>query len=314
MLAIASPASAYVRSRTGGGTAVAYDSACIFLGVDQSGSVDVSLADVETTVQKSMANWSVANSCSYIQLQYDGVESRDAAYDGRNVVQFLKDEWCHPATKKAAKHCYEPAAAAITTVFYLERKGEKYDGVIVDTDIEVNEVNFTFALLPSDKQARPLASNPNVKTSLADLENTLTHEVGHVMGLDHTCADSATAANAVDQNGVRPPACNKLATIDATSRAVITEATMFNSADSGETKKRSPEADDVAGICEAYPKSATQPTRCARVDLSKYTTGCELVALPPAGAPLWQLGALVAILALVGFRLRPQLGRARPHK
>lgn len=294
---VTSTASAYVRSRTGSGTAVRFDSACVFLGIDTRGSIDVSLADVEATVDKSMSNWSGIAQCSYLELKKADPAERDARYDGKNVVQFLHDSWCHPADKNNPERCYDSAAAAITTVFFLDRPGEAHDGTIIDADIEVNEVNFTFVLLPSDKMARP-------STATADLENTLTHEIGHLMGLDHTCSDNSTPANAVDQNGMHPVACSKLRTLDATTRATIENATMFNSAEPGETKKRSPEADDIAGICEAYPAGDKAPTRCAPVDLGRYTKGCQAAPgqTPEAGALL--LGLLVAAVLLRPARRR----------
>ena len=54
----------------------------------------------------------------------------------------------------------------------------------------------------------------------ADLKNTVTHEAGHVLGLAHT-PDS--------------------------------EATMYGSSTSGETKKATLEEDDIRGVCDMYP-------------------------------------------------------------
>ena len=103
---------------------------------------------------------------------------------------------------------------------------------------------------------------PRAGTSLADFENTLTHELGHLQGLDHTCKDAATPAHEVDENGNPPPRCRSLSTCRA-DRSRSSDATMYNSATPGETKKRSPEADDVAGICDAYPLAqAAQRASC----------------------------------------------------
>ena len=170
-------------------------------------------------------------------------------------------------------------------------------GTIIDADIEMNEVNFTFIQSPTAKTVRK-------GTAEADFENTLTHEMGHLMGLDHTCADSSTPANALDNNGVRPVSCDQLKTLAAAARSVIEEATMFNRATPGETKKRTPEADDIAGICEAYPSSGKVPTRCAPVDLASYNSGCQIA--PSSSAPAWPS---LLLLGVVGFVLARRLRR-----
>ena len=75
-------------------------------------------------------------------------------------------------------------ATGITTVFYVDH-GEPDDGTILDADVELNDINFTFVVEPTTQQ-------PRAGTEVSDLENTLTHELGHVLGLDHTCANAAT--------------------------------------------------------------------------------------------------------------------------
>lgn len=297
-LGLASPAGAYVRSRTGSDTPVAFDSACVFVQTDSRGSVDMPFADVLAVVDKSLTNWQGIGACSYLQLKTTATAQRDALYDGRNVIQFLSDRWCHPADKQSPERCYDASAAAITTVFFLDRKGEDHDGTIVDADIEMNEVNFTFVNLPTTMTIR-------MGTAAADLENTLTHEIGHLMGLDHTCTDSSTPENAKDQNGAKPPNCDQLRDLSTAARHLIEDATMYNRADQGETKKRSPEADDVAGICEAYPVAKT-PSRCGEVDLSRYTGGCAVA--PRAAATSGQVAAALGLLlvALLGLVLRPR--------
>ena len=143
-------------------------------------------------------------------------------------------------------------------------------------------------------------------TSIADLENTLTHELGHLQGLDHTCADSATPANEVDENGNPPPACNNLSMLTPAELNKIREATMYNSAMPGETKKRSPEADDVAGICAIYPSAqSSKHGECKHTNLDDYQTrGCQFVPGPAGGAALF-----FALWGLLAWRA----GRRRRH-
>src|SRR5439155_438615 len=106
-------------------------------------------------------------------------------------------------------------------------------------------------------------------------------------------------ANEVDENGNPPPSCAMLGTLSPAEKAKIQDATMYNSAMPGETKKRSPEPDDVAGSCAAYPlDKASQHSECKHVNLDDYQTrGCQFVPGPAGGAAL-----LLALLGLLGVR------------
>jgi hypothetical protein len=119
-----------------------------------------------------------------------------------------------------AFNCWEHAAEtiAVTTTTFNNRTGE-----LVDADIELNGASFTFSTvdMPVCPASGPTTRPPNCVAT--DIQNTLTHEVGHVLGLDHNLADE--------------------------------EATMYLSAQSGETEKRTLEQDDIDGVCAIYPVS-----------------------------------------------------------
>jgi hypothetical protein len=248
-LLIASTASAYVRSRTPHGTEIRWPATFVYIQPDSAASPDVPPDTVFTAVQTSEMDWrNAAQGCSYMQLQYDQPAPLEAHYDAVNTVKFRTDRWCHPDDAQDNNNCYDKSAAAITTVFYNDRPGQPDDGEIIDADIEMNDINFTFTVITGG-----VPRVPRPGTSIADLENTLTHEMGHLQGLDHTCKDSATSPQARDDMGNVPPACDMLNLLSLEERLKITEATMYNVATPGEIKKRSPEADDVNGICEAYP-------------------------------------------------------------
>lgn len=88
-------------------------------------------------------------------------------------------------------------------------------GVIVDVDVELN-ANFHFAVLPAGEDDR---ADPNV-----DIQAVLTHEAGHLLGLDH-------------ENRFGP--------------GVV----MFFEDTSGNTMHRSLTSDDQDGVRAAYPTS-----------------------------------------------------------
>ncbi|MEQ9503116.1 MAG: matrixin family metalloprotease [Deltaproteobacteria bacterium] len=142
--------------------------------------------------------------CSDMALPYMGsapalvAEYKDGE-PNRNVLVVLRTGWD-----------YDTGAIAVTTSAYDTRTGR-----VVDADIEINDENFDFTRVDDTCE---------MNAGTMDLRNTLTHEVGHVIGLEH------------------PP---------NTSR--YENATMFASAPPCETKKRSLESDDRDGICFIYP-------------------------------------------------------------
>lgn len=286
-------AGAYVRTRSSkAGAAAAWPGGCVFVQPDIAGSPDIAASDLFLTVKKSVDNWATPTAgCSYLQINYDEPAAAEAHYDGKNVIKFRTDKWCHPDDAQSHGVCYAPEAAAITSVYMIDSNDPR-DGLILDADVEMNNLNFTFAIVDPTVSILP---TPRANTSLADLENTLTHELGHLLGLSHTCLDASSGKFDVDETGAAPPACASLNTLPTDQRTKIAWATMYNFAQPGETRKRSPEADDVAGVCAAYPAPNTTKS-CAHTDLSQYNRGCDTA--PGARAP-----SLSLLLILFGLGL-----------
>jgi hypothetical protein len=119
----------------------------------------------------------------------------------------------------------------------------KSDGRVVDSDMELNAVHYKWADVATDGAT---VGMPGEKVH--DLQNTLTHEFGHLIGFDHNCYDpSAGRPRANDNMGMPVPNCN-----DATP--AMRAATMFNSASPLDIDKRDLTSDDVLAVCEVYPK------------------------------------------------------------
>jgi len=207
----------YVNTRTGdSGAKLYWASGCVFIAYDAAGT---SHLDNEVAVMDQVfANWRAAISdCSYLRFQLDGpIEGEQTRYDGTNLIMFRENRWCRPADGDDPEMCYAPAAAALTTLFF------------------------------------------------------------------------------VDDEGNQVPSC----TPEISLSAEIKDATMYNFQVCGETKKSSPEQDDIDGICTLYP-IADDPGTCARVDVGG-TGGCCSVAPGRRAAPRgqWWGALLLATLAL----------------
>jgi len=293
LLLSSATASAFVRSRTAKGVPVAWSGSCAFVTPDSAGTPDLDSATLFSIIQKSMANWTNAvGDQAYLKLVYSDPMPLEAHLDGTNTVKFRTDRWCHPDDAQQKDVCYSSAAAGITTVFFVQ-DGSDHAGTILDADIELNDINFTFAVLPA-------TGTPRSGTAFADLENTLTHELGHLQGLDHTCKDAATPPQEVDDSGNPPPDCDSLGSLPLDQQVKIKLATMYNFAQPGEISKRSPEADDVAGIANAYPPGS-DPGSCKVTNLDAFkTAGCSI-----AGRSSRSLAAIAVLLcALVALVAR----------
>ena|GEM_PF-1943360 len=160
---------------------------------DQTKVVDI--------VKKSFASWE-NQSCSDLSFSFQGQKPNLEVrfnQDGvnENVVVFIKQGWLH-----------QPGVVALTLNAF-----DRANGVILDTDIEINDEFFVWG------------DTEQMCSKQMDLENALTHEIGHFIGLSH------------------PP-----------NTPEFENTTMFASAEPCEVKKRSLESDDIEGLCDIYPQ------------------------------------------------------------
>lgn len=191
-------------------------------------------------VQGSFQTWSSVD-CSDFELVFDGiVESTEAEFgnpDGDvNAVLWVESGWPHPTD-----------AIAVTSSAFNTATGQ-----LVDVDIELNGEFYDIRrlFLDCDVQARTM-----------DLRNTLTHEVGHFLGLDH------------------PPDTEE-----------FEETTMYARAPLCETRKRTLAQDDIDGICFIYPEGAATQ-RCVTPD----SGGCSHTPTSGPGAG-WAWLVLASLL------------------
>jgi uncharacterized protein (TIGR03382 family) len=263
---------------TKAGNYLYWESGCIFLVTDPAGTKAVPFAMVQSVVTASVDTWNTDTaSCSYIQVMEQAPTSGEATLevgnDGMNVLKFRDASWCRPAVGDDPARCYPDAAAGITTAVFIDDATSKRDGAILDADIEINGVDFAIAVNG--------VSN-SISTCQAELQNTLTHEIGHLHGLEHTCRVPSDP-DRVDNNGSAVPLCT-----DTTDPEIL-GATMYPFQNCGETTKETLEDDDENGICSIYPM-ASDPMTCSAPGATK-SGGCDAGGTSP-----WMLLAVGAIL------------------
>jgi hypothetical protein len=299
-------AHAYVRSRGSNCQAVYWSQPCVYIQADSAYVADLSGADVERIIQQAINSWQSVIGASFIQLKYMPADGpREVTYrDGIQIIKFRTGQWCRPAVDGKQASCYDRSAAAITTVSFINKKGDANDGKILDADIELNAVNNQFvdldrALPRSDGRAQ------------TDLWNTLTHEMGHMLGLDHTCRGPVDPVDTctVDDKGQARPLCSEVQRLHATNPAykTILVSTMFAVAEPGDKEKRTPEADDIKGITDTYPKSR-DPGMCSAPGSSTPSTGCSSTGSPTARSEGAGRAGLIAVwlvfMGALGLLLR----------
>jgi hypothetical protein len=279
LMAAPSGAGAFTRTATETGQAMRWVNPQI--SVDLYTSNPPAYLDQETLVQAveaAAATWSKPRvECTDLEISVRAFddESAPVAYDGTNRITFRRDEWrkipCDPETELCG--LYDQRAIALTSVF-----ARKSDGRILDSDMELNAVQFLWADVVRD--------GPNLPTvegrELHDLQNVMTHEMGHLIGLDHNCydPDASPRGRPNDHLGNPVPVCRG-------APAPIRAATMYNSAAARDVSKRDLTDDDMQAVCAVYPAGSP-------VDGGE-TEGCAMGR--PAPANTGRPGALLAVLA-----------------
>jgi pregnancy-associated plasma protein-A len=243
----------YVRALTKNGRPFYWESGCAFVTVDAAGTTALPDDQVVSIVDASMATWNNDTAtCSYLKLKGDGRKALEVACkDYINLIKFRDTVWAAPAIGDDPPVIHDPGAAGLTTVTYV-REGPQ-EGAIVDADIEINGVNFAISA-----NGETMSDPTRCK---AELQNTLTHELGHLLGFAHTCQGPGQPQG-VDNHGDPVPSCGLVFPGNP-----IADTTMYPFQDCGEIKKATLEADDIQAVCDVYPVS-NDPRTCDRVSFS----------------------------------------------
>jgi hypothetical protein len=213
----------YELKYTENGSVVRWFESCVLYSLHEAGDPTLDFQSTREAIRDSFDTWEEVP-CSYFYFE----ETEPASCDeigvnlergNMNLLVWVQEDW----TQIDGDH--DTDVIALTSIAWRES-----DGQLLDSDIEFNSDHFSFGL--------------NGESNLTDLRNTATHEIGHLLGLQHSTVESATM-----------------------------NATAFK----GDTNKRTLDKDDIAGVCALYPNDS-DPNICmlpiCGLDLDCSTTSC----------------------------------------
>lgn len=175
-----------------------------------------------------------------VDLQFVGSsEKRQTAHDQENLVWVADEEWAH-----------DDDLLALTSVWSTD------EGEAIGFDMEINAVDHAWSL--------------SGDADRVDLQNAITHEFGHALGIGHITGDR--------------------------------DATMYPSAPEGEVAKRDLARADEDALVHFYPDGTVVLEEEAFVD--PLAAACSSSGAPPA------ILATLLALALVRRRAAPRLAPA----
>ncbi len=270
-LALGQSSAPYVRSRVQAGNP---DAHCLFWTVptltwqlSSAGnpkSTDAQKQREFTAIRDSFQAWQdIFGVCGNLRItEGPMVDDREMGYElkgeNRNIVLF-RARRCEEVVPRGDKceaeetcgnvyDCWDNDAStiAITLTTYDEKSG-----IIYDSDIELNASGFVFTTV----------EGPGAST---DVQNTMTHEIGHLLGLDHTLASGST---------------------------------MYPRAPTGETSKRTIDDGSRGFVCMAYPKGRPSQS-CVTPSLDSSGNAVEL---GPDARGCTSTGAEAWLPALAGW-------------
>jgi len=241
VIALADSAQAYVRTRAPGSARVArWRSPELTLWVDTSHlPPGVSAEQFMATARQSAAAWSApAVGCTAVRLrvQQSTTSLTGGTRDGRNSIVFQTQRWCRGGSDRSG-NCYDARATSYTTAHFGTAGPNEREVPIEEADIELNAVGFEW---------------DNGRTRSADLRWVLTHELGHVLGFEHTCTARRSLRALHDEADQPVPACTRS----------LLSAIMAPAPDpSALARSRAGALDDdaVSGVCGVYPGAQGTP-------------------------------------------------------
>jgi hypothetical protein len=289
VLALPALAQPYKRTPMGdSGLCVYWQNRQFTYQLSSAGYSQLSNGSVEAALNAAVGTWqTLSGGCSdFTYTEGPQVQNAVEAYDGFNEIMFRETDCADPGVVPAGDPClgatgvhacnnvyncwgYDNAIIALTTVTY-----DLDSGVIYDTDIEINAgptgygngQNRLFTTVASPP------CNPTVQSAscvATDLQNTLTHEFGHVIGLAHVDGGNST---------------------------------MYATANIGETSKRVIDFGSAEGFCGIYPAGGASSPSCTLAQplaISAGSEGTPQLACSAGGRVALSFWALLGLVVLL---------------
>lgn len=174
-------------------------------GCDSYGTCTNSSGTLSKAIKSSINTWKNVEGISLEATIASKAISGTPSYDGKNQIKFYNTGW------QSLPFTPPTSALAVTISTYNN------DGKVLDADIFFNGEFFDWGVVNDDRES-----------NLHDVQNVLTHEMGHFFGLDHSSENSMEA----DMD--------------------LFNATMFYASLPGETFRRDLDKHDVWGIKHLY--------------------------------------------------------------
>jgi len=282
LLAGTSPALAYVRRTNGAGQPLWWQTRVMPIAGYEQGFTDLGPDQIVNAMTTAALQWTRMDpdlaTCTDLALPVTVHDASEAA------PPIARDNVNTIAARLSWE--YDQAALAQTSLFFVKSTGE-----ILEADVEVNAQDFVWTDVTVDPGH-----------SLQDLQNALTHELGHFIGLDHPCYLVDPVPDETDNAGQPVPNCD-----DVPADSPIRDTTMFPSADPGDVSKRTLSSDDELAVCDIYPVG--MKTLGSVTPMS--TSGCAVGPGTSRGGTTLAGVAPVVALLLAGLARRRRV-RPRP--
>lgn len=188
-------------------------------GHDHSGTSTTEFAPIQTAFD----NWGSEISNLNLDFVFDGFTNIDpVSGSGGNTVKWVPSGWTSLS--------FRPPTNALAVTLLTFDSGT---GRISDADIYFNAQNFQWAVVDSGSEV-----------GYIDVENIATHEIGHLIGLDH----SSESLSETDPD--------------------LADATMYYAASYGETARRNPHTDDVNGVMNLYGSTSRSTPTLSSIEMT----------------------------------------------
>lgn len=148
---------------------------------------DALAAELLAATERAARHWREATGLDIV-VRADAEAPRRVSEDGRSSILMRTQRWC---PDDPSLPCHDPSRHALTQLYTRPLAGDRRTAEVLEADIEVNAVHFDWHALPP-----------------RSLDAVLLHELGHVLGLDHSCGASSLLQR-VDHRGAPVPTCEQ---------------------------------------------------------------------------------------------------------